>query len=90
MSKLENTVRAGSDEDLFRLNPVHWAHEKNVDENEAIDLFLHSAKAGLFYMDWNVICPCCGKIMRSLRSLHGLEARNHLHGLLPERPGHPG
>lgn len=76
ISKLENSVRAGSDENLFRLNPIQWAQEKNVDENEAIDLFLHSAKAGLFYMDWNVICPCCGKIMRSLRNLHGLESRN--------------
>ena len=27
-------------------------------------------------MDWNVICPCCGKVLRSLRELHGLQAQN--------------
>jgi class 3 adenylate cyclase len=76
ISKLEHTIRNGSDEELFRLNPILWAQEKNVDENEAIDLFLHSAKVGLFYMDWNVICPCCGKVMRSLRNLYGLQSEN--------------
>ena len=47
-----------------------------MDEYEAVDLFLHAAKVGLFYMDWNVICSCCGKVMHSLRGLHGLQARN--------------
>jgi class 3 adenylate cyclase len=73
-SKLEHHVRTAPDEELFRVNPLQWASGRGVDENEAIDLFLHSAKAGLFYMDWNVICPCCGKVMRSLRELHGLQA----------------
>jgi class 3 adenylate cyclase len=76
MAKLENSVRTADEEDLFRLNPIAWAQKKNIDENEAIDLFLHSAKAGLFNMDWNVICPCCGMITRSLRSLHGMRSRN--------------
>ena len=76
ISKLENTIRSAEDEDLFRLNPIQWAHAKNIDENEAIDLLLHSAKVGLFYMDWNVICPCCGMIMKSLRNLHGIRSEN--------------
>jgi class 3 adenylate cyclase len=75
MSKLENTIRTADDEDLFRLNPIQWAQEKNVVEPEAIDLFLHSAKVGLFYMDWNVICPCCGKITQSLRDLHSIQSQ---------------
>ena len=76
ISKLENSIRTAEDEDLFRLNPLQWASQKNVDEYEALDLFLHGAKAGLFYMDWNIICPCCGKVMRSLRDLHGLQSEN--------------
>ena len=76
ISKLENSIRTAEDEDLFRLNPLQWASQKNVDEYEALDLFLHGAKAGLFYMDWNIICPCCGKVMRSLRDLHGLQSQN--------------
>jgi len=76
ISKLENTIRTGDDEALFRISPLKWAAEKHVDEHEAIDLFLHSAKAGLFYMEWNVICPCCARITQSLRDLHSVEARS--------------
>ena len=77
ISKLENTIRSANDEDLFRVNPLQWGQEKNVDINEAVDLFLHGTKAGLFYMEWNVICPCCGKITQSLRDLHGLQSENN-------------
>ncbi len=76
MSKLESTIRTANDEDLFRVNPIRWALEKSVDEHEAIDLFLHSVKAGLFYMDWNVLCPCCGLITQSFRNLHGLQSQS--------------
>jgi class 3 adenylate cyclase len=76
ISKLENSIHTANDEDLFRVSPLHWAAEKNVDEHEAIDLFLHSAKAGLLYMDWNVICPCCGQITQSLRNLHSVESQS--------------
>jgi len=76
VSKLEHHIRAAPDEQLFRLNPLTWASERGVDQYEAVDLFLHSAKAGLFEMDWNVICPCCSKVLRSLRELHGLQAQN--------------
>jgi class 3 adenylate cyclase len=76
ISKLENTVRTGSDDELFRLNPIEWAHAKSIDEQEAVDLFLYSAKAGLFNADWNIICPCCGLVMHSLRNLHQAQSRN--------------
>jgi class 3 adenylate cyclase len=75
ISRLENFVRTADDEDLFRVNPLQWAQGKNVDEHEAIDLFLHAVKADLFYMEWNVICPCCGKITQSLRDLHNVESQ---------------
>jgi len=75
VSKLENAVRSANDEDLFRVNPVRWAQDKHMDEHEATDLFLYAAKSGLFYMEWNVICPCCGKITQSLRDLHNAQAQ---------------
>jgi hypothetical protein len=49
ISKLENSIRTANDEDLFRVSPLQWALQKSVDEYEAVDLFLHGAKAGLFY-----------------------------------------
>ena len=76
ISKLENFIHTASDEALFRLSPLQWASEKHVDEYEAIDLFLHSSKAGLFYMEWNVICPCCAQITQSLRDLHSIESES--------------
>jgi len=76
ISKLENSIRTASDDDLFRLSPLQWASQKSVDEYEAVDLFLHGAKAGLFYMEWSVICPCCGQITQSLRDLHSVESES--------------
>ena len=76
ISKLENFIRTANDEDLFRVSPLQWASQKNLDEYEAVDLFLHGAKAGLFYMEWDVICACCGRISQSLRDLHSLESHS--------------
>ena len=76
ISKLENTIRSGDDDELFRVSPLAWAAQKNVDEYEAVDLFLHATKAGLFYMEWSVICSCCGQITQSLRHLHSVESES--------------
>ena len=76
ISKLEKFIRTANDEDLFRISPLQWAFQKSVDEYEAVDLFLHGAKAGLFYMEWDVICACCGRISQSLRDLHSLESNS--------------
>ena len=76
ISKLENLIRTAGDEELFRVSPLHWASQKSVDEYEAVDLFLYGAKAGLFYMEWDVICACCGKVSQSLRDLHSLESHS--------------
>jgi len=76
VSKLENSIRTVNDEELFRVSPLAWAEQKSVDKYEAVDLFLHAAKVGLFYMEWDVICPCCGKISQSLQDLHSLESHN--------------
>jgi class 3 adenylate cyclase/predicted RNA-binding Zn-ribbon protein involved in translation (DUF1610 family) len=43
-----------------------------MSENEAIDLFLHGAKVGLFEMEWHLVCPTCGHVVESLRNMHKL------------------
>jgi len=48
ISKLETTIRTADDYALFRVNPLQYAREKGMAENEAIDLFLPAAKVGLF------------------------------------------
>ena len=43
-----------------------------MSEAEAIDLFLHATRLGLFQMDWQLLCPLCGAIANSFNSLHDI------------------
>ena len=73
VAKLESLLRAPDDFELFRINPVKFAMEKNVPEQEALDLFLYGTKTGLFSMNWNVFCPGCGAVVENfdaLKSIH--------------------
>jgi class 3 adenylate cyclase len=74
VAKLETLVRSGADEALFRVNPVAFAADKGLAEEEAIDLFVHAAKAGLFDMNWHLLCPSCGQVVESFRALKHLHA----------------
>ncbi|HXU11808.1 MAG TPA: DUF5939 domain-containing protein, partial [Candidatus Binatia bacterium] len=69
VSKLEAVLRAEDDFAPFRLNPLAFAAERGLDEQEAIDLFLHACKAGLLQMNWGIVCPNCGDLLESFRSL---------------------
>lgn len=73
VSKLEALIRAEGDKDLFRINPIKFAVDRGVGEEEAISLFLHATKAGLFEMEWNIICASCGNVFRSFRNLEKLD-----------------
>ncbi len=77
VSRLETLIRTGAEEALFRINPVQFAAEKSIAESEAIDLFLHAAAAGLFDMDWLLVCPTCSDVVESFRNLGTLH--NHFH-----------
>src|ERR1700761_4153085 len=77
ISKLENYIRTADDQDLFRINALSFANERNLSENEAIDLFLHSTALGLFVMDWSLLCPQCCCVVESFRSLN--KVHNHYH-----------
>jgi hypothetical protein len=77
VSRLETLLRSDAEEALYRVNPVRFAAEKEISEAEAIDLFLHATRVGLFEMDWLLVCPMCSDVVESLRSLHMLH--NHFH-----------
>jgi class 3 adenylate cyclase len=74
ISRLETTIRTGNDFSLFRINPIAYAKEKGMTENEAIDLFLYATKVGLFEMDWHMICAYCAHVVNSLRSMDSLHS----------------
>lgn len=74
ISKLETFIRTADDYDLFRVNPIRYAVDKGMSEQEAIDLFLYGVKFGLFEMEWHLICKMCGQVVdnfRSMSKLHG-------------------
>ena len=47
VSRLEMLLRSGTDEELYRINPIQFATEKSIAEAEAIDLFLRACVDGL-------------------------------------------
>ncbi len=77
VSRLENLIRTGDDAALFRMNPLAYAAEKGIDEDEAIELFLHGTVAGLFEMNWNLVCPGCTSVVESFASLRNLDSLFH-------------
>jgi class 3 adenylate cyclase len=79
VSRLETLLRSGTDEALYRINPIQFATEKSIAEAEAIDLFLHACVAGLFDMDWLLVCPMCSDVVESFRSLRKLHTHFHCH-----------
>ena len=79
VSRLETLMRSGTDEALYRINPIQFATEKSIAEAEAIDLFLHACVVGLFDMDWLLVCPMCSDVVESFRSLRKLHTHFHCH-----------
>ncbi len=74
VSKLESHIRSADDAGLLRINPLAFAAEKGLAEEEAIDLFLHASSLGLFDMNWILICPICSCVIDSFRALKNLQS----------------
>ena len=77
ISKLEALVRGNDSYSLFRVNPVQFATEKGITEAEAIDLFLHGTRVGLFQMNWEMLCPGCGDVVQSFGTMHAMTSNYH-------------
>jgi class 3 adenylate cyclase len=66
-------IEKADDYDLFRINPIQYAHQQAIDEDQAITLFLYAARAGLVEMRWNLVCALCAHIAANpdtLREVH--------------------
>ena len=73
--QLELFVRTAEDRELVRIDPIPFANTRGIAEDDAIDLFLHGRKAGLFTMEWQCVCPGCGEIAQSFQALRAANAR---------------
>src|SRR4051794_35564950 len=72
---LERFIRTADDYDLFRVNPIQYGRTVDLSEVNAIDLFVHAANAGLFEMDWLLICAYCPQVAGSFRELDQVHPR---------------
>lgn len=66
---IEDLIRNGSDADLNRVNAPAFAARNGLDEERAINGFLHASALHLFDMAWNVLCPGCGGVLDTNASL---------------------
>ncbi|HHC23797.1 MAG TPA: adenylate/guanylate cyclase domain-containing protein [Desulfobacterales bacterium] len=57
---------------LYRINPIRFAKDHDLDPNEAADLFICASRIGLFDLTWNLICPACGGILSATPSISQL------------------
>jgi class 3 adenylate cyclase len=73
---LKTSVETDSDRALNRINPLTYAKEHGLDEEDTIGGFVHAARLGLFDMSWNMLCPGCGGVLESGAALKTL---NHAH-----------
>ena len=74
---IERLVHEAPDRKLCRVNAVAFAASEGLDEEEAIDGFLHAARLGLFDMSWNVLCPGCGGVLDANTSLKTVQSEEY-------------
>ena len=77
LSRLELTIRTGTDRDLFRINPLTFGTRFGITEPEVIDLFVHASAVGLFEIDWLLLCPMCACVVESFASLSVVDDKYH-------------
>jgi len=54
-----------SPSELFRMNPLSFAHQASLAPETCVDLFVCGTRAGLFDLSFDVICPTCGGMLFS-------------------------
>ena len=52
-----------------RINPYEFADSARIDREQTVDLFVHCAKLGLFDLEWGMVCPLCGAVVRSVAKI---------------------
>lgn len=71
--KLGDVLKNMNDWNLLRINPLHFAQQHGLNDNDSIDIFVHGAKIGLFDLYYDLVCPACHGIIHNHNSLGELE-----------------
>ncbi len=70
-------MRKQDDWGLFRVNPLTFAKANDVRPSEAVDLFVHAARVGLFDFAFNQLCAFCGGVAFSMDTLSEVTRQFH-------------
>ncbi len=70
VAKFGEILKGLDDWELLRINPLRFAEGHGFNPKKAVDLFVHGAKIGLFDFVWNMICPACGGVGYSHKSIN--------------------
>lgn len=73
VAAMESLVREGADPALNRINVIAFARDRDLSEEAAVSGFLHAARAGLFDLSWNMLCPGCGGVLQTGMTLKTFE-----------------
>lgn len=77
VGKFLDLLGKGYDDELFRMRPFELADRWGADRLKSLAVFLHSVKAGLLDMSWEVLCPNCSAPKKLVASLSELEGSAH-------------
>ena len=72
LDRFAGWVTEAPDEELFRVNPLKFAAEQRLNRRDAVDLFVHAARAGIFDFAWGVVCRDCGAFITTKGGLRSL------------------
>jgi adenylate cyclase len=75
--QLVSYVRTAPDADVMRIRPFELAETLQADERETLAVCLHSVKAGLLELHWELVCPSCRTGTESAEALSDLPAAGH-------------
>lgn len=73
LEKFAAIVQSLRDWDLYRINPYPFADTHGLDRDQTLDLFVQSARLGLFDLGWAMICPNCGEIQNADGSIQAIK-----------------
>jgi class 3 adenylate cyclase len=70
---LERMVRDAPDHALNKINALDLAAKEGLGEERVIAALLNAVGLGMFEMTWNVMCPSCGGVLSTNKSLKTLD-----------------
>ncbi len=70
-------LREQDDWGLFRVNPLRFATQNDLNPRAGLDLFVHAARVGLFDFAFNQLCLGCGGVAYSHDSLNDVGLKSY-------------